>query len=167
MSSGGQDTEQAEQAVVAHSDQFYLQFNSNLANKDHTAHPLPDETVMKITDFMQRIKDGSTVGDLRIEHPRGYIFINKYDLINLVAAGGKPILVYRQKPDESGNMPPVDQSVRVSSRSTCFGDIRDLHIASGTHRKGNKLLDSVKAKFGASIPRWACEVCCCHSERGD
>ena len=113
MSSGGQDTEQAEQAVVAHSDQFYLQFNSNLANKDHTAHPLPDETVMKITDFMQRIKDGSTVGNLRIEHPRGYIFINKYDLINLVAAGGKPILVYRQKPDESGNMPPVDQSVRV------------------------------------------------------
>jgi hypothetical protein len=108
MSSGGQDTEQA---VVAHSVQFYLQFNSNLANKDHTAHPLPDETVMKVTDFMQCIKDGSTVGDLRIEHPRGYILIIKYDLINLVAAGGNPILVYRQKPDESGNMPPVDQSV--------------------------------------------------------
>jgi hypothetical protein len=60
---------------------------------------------------MQCIKDGSTVGDLRIEHSRGYILIIKYDLINLVAAGGNPILVYRQKPDESGNMPPVDQSV--------------------------------------------------------
>ena len=73
-------------------------------------------------------------------------------------AGDKTILVYRQKPDESGTLPPVNQYVCVSCRSTCFVDIRAVHIASGTHMKGNKLLDAVKAKFGASIPRWVCEM---------
>ncbi len=73
-------------------------------------------------------------------------------------AGEKPILVYRQKPNESGTLPPVNQCVRVSCHSTCFVDIRAVYIASGTHMKGNKLIDAVKAKFGASIPRWACKM---------
>jgi hypothetical protein len=118
---------------------------------------MPDEMLMKITAFLLQIKDGSTVGQLKKEHPRGYRYINIFDVINLVV-GDKPILVYRQKPDESGTLPPLNQCFRVSCCSTCFVDIRAVHIASGTHMKGNKLLNAVKAKFGASIPRWACEM---------
>ena len=150
----GQDTEQT---IQAHYTQFYLKFNSNLADKDHTAYPLSDEMLMKITNFMLAIKDGSTVGKLNNEYPRGYVYINTFDAINLVA-GGQPILVYRQKRDESGNLPPVTQCVRVSCCSTCFVHIRAVHIASGTHMKGQKIIDAVKEKFGASIPRWACEL---------
>ena len=120
MSSAGLDTEQA---IQAHSTQFYSKFNSNLANNDHTAYPMPDEMLIKITDFLLQIKDGSSVGQLKKEHPRDYRYINIFDVINLVA-GDKPILVYRQKPDESGTLPPVNQCVRVSCRSTCFVDIR-------------------------------------------
>ena len=95
--SSGQDTEQA---IQAHSAHFYLKFNSNLAKKDHTVYPMSDEILMKITNFMIRIKDGSTVSKLKNDHPQGYIYIDTFDVINLVA-GGKLILVYRQKPDES------------------------------------------------------------------
>ena len=49
MSSAGLDTEQA---IQAHYTQFYSKFNSNLADKDHTAYPMPDEMLMKITDFL-------------------------------------------------------------------------------------------------------------------
>jgi hypothetical protein len=62
-----------EQAVLAHSCQFYLKFNSNLSKKDHTAYPIPDEILMKITDFMLHIKNGSTIGKLKNEYPHGYI----------------------------------------------------------------------------------------------
>jgi hypothetical protein len=79
--SAGQDTEQ----ILAHSAQFYSKFNSNLADKDHTAYPMPDEMVMKITDFMLRIKDGSTVGKLKNEHSRDYKYIDIFDVINMVA----------------------------------------------------------------------------------
>jgi hypothetical protein len=152
--SAGLDTEQAS---LAHSAQFYLKFNSNHAKKDHTAYPMPDEMLMKIKDFMLRIKDGSTIGKLKNEYPSGYIYIDTFDVINLVV-GEKPILVYRQKPDERGILPPVNQWVIVLCHSTCFVDIRAVHIASGTHMIGTKLLDAVKPKFGASIPRWACEL---------
>ncbi len=69
MLSAGLDTEQA---VQAHSTDFYSKFNSNLADKDHTAYPMPDEMLMKITNFLLQIKDGSKVGQLKKEHPRGY-----------------------------------------------------------------------------------------------
>ena len=69
MSSAGLDS--GEQAIQAHSAQFYSKFNSNLADKDYNAYPMPDEMLMKITDFMPRIKDGSTVGKLKKEHPHG------------------------------------------------------------------------------------------------
>ena len=154
MSAAGLDTEQA---IQAYSTQFYSKFNSNLADKDHTAYPMPDEMLMKITNFLLHIKDGSTVGQFKKEHPRSYRYIKIFDVINLVV-GDKPILVYRQKPNESGTLPPVNQYVCVSCRSTCFVDIRGVHMASGTHMKGNELLNTVKAKFGASIPRWACEM---------
>ena len=67
MSSPGVD---AEQAIQAQSTQFYLRFNSNLADKDHPAYPMPDEMLMNITDFLLQIKDGSTVGQLKKEHPQ-------------------------------------------------------------------------------------------------
>ena len=54
-----------EQAIQAHSTEFYSKFNSNLADKDHTAYPMPDEMLMKITDFLLQIKDSSTVGQLK------------------------------------------------------------------------------------------------------
>jgi hypothetical protein len=139
------------QTIQAHSAQFYSKFNSNLTNKDHTAYPMPDEMLMKITVFLLHIKDGSTVGQLKKKHPRGYSYISMFDVINLVA-GDKPILVYRQKPDESGTLPPVNQCVCVLCRSTFFVDFRAVHIASGTHMKGNKLLNAVKSNFWASIP---------------
>jgi len=139
------------QTIQAHSAQFYSKFNSNLTNKDHTAYPMPDEMLMKITVFLLHIKDGSTVGQLKKKHPRGYSYISIFDVINLVA-GDKPILVYRQKPDESGTLPPVNQCVCVLCRSTFFVDFRAVHIASGTHMKGNKLLNAVKSNFWASIP---------------
>jgi hypothetical protein len=78
MSSAGVDTEQA---IQAHSTQFYSQFNSNLADKDHTAYPMPDEMLIKITDFLLQIKDGSSVSQLKKEHPHGYRFINIFDVI--------------------------------------------------------------------------------------
>jgi hypothetical protein len=53
-----------------------------------------DEMLMKIMDFMLCIKEGSTVGKLKNEHPRGYNYINIFDVINLVA-GEKSIFVYR------------------------------------------------------------------------
>jgi hypothetical protein len=59
----------------------------------------------------------------------------------------KPILVYRQMPDESVTLPPVNQCIIVSCRSTCFVDIRAVHIVSGTHMKGTKLLDAGKKKL--------------------
>jgi hypothetical protein len=152
--SAGLDTEQA---VLVYSAQFYLKFNSNLAEKDHTAYPMTDEMLMKITDFMLCIKDGSTVAKLKNEYPCSYIYINTFDVINMVV-GGKPILVYRQMPDESVTLPPVNQCVIISCRSTCFVDIRAVHIASGTHMEGSKLLDAGKEKFGASILRWAYEL---------
>ncbi len=110
------------QTIQAHSAQFYSKFNSNLTNKDHTAYPMPDEMLIKITDFLLQIKDGSSVGQLKKEHPRGYRDINIFDVIKLVA-GDKPILVYRQNPDESGTLPLVNQCVRVSCHSTCFVDM--------------------------------------------
>jgi hypothetical protein len=133
MSSAGLYT--GEQAIQAHSAQFYSKFNSNLADKDYTAYPMPDEMLMKITNFMLHIKDGSTVGKLKKKHPHGYKYINTFDVINLVA-GEKPNIVYRQKPDESGTLPPVNQCVRVSYHITCFlVDIRAVHNASSTHKK--------------------------------
>ena len=56
--SAGQETEQA---IQAHYAQFYLKFNSNLADKDHTPYPMPDEMLTKIMDFMLLIK-GCSVG---------------------------------------------------------------------------------------------------------
>ena len=143
--SAGQETDQA---IQAHYAQFYLKLNSNFANKDHTAYPMPEGNVLtKITDFMLRIKGGSTVGKLKNDHPHRYMYINTFDVVNLVV-GEHPILIYRQKPDESGTLPPVTQCVRVSCCSTCFFDIRAVQIASSTHMKGQKILDAVKEKMG-------------------
>ncbi len=77
----GQDTEQT---IQAHYTQFYLKFNSNLADKDHTAYPLSDEMLMKITNFMLAIKDGSTVGKLK-----NYICYYKWDWGNYDFSSGK------------------------------------------------------------------------------
>ena len=108
---------------------------------------MPDEMLMQITDFMLRIKGGSTACKLKNDHPRGYMYINTFDVVNLVV-GEHPILIYRQKPDESGTLPPVTQCVRVSCCSTCFFYIRAVQIASSTHMKGQKILDAVKEKMG-------------------
>jgi hypothetical protein len=113
--------------------------------------------LLKMMDFMLCIKDGSTFGKLKNEHPHGYIYIHTFDVINLVV-GGKPILVYTLKPDENGTLSLVNQCIIVLCHSTCFVDNRAVHIDSGTHMKGMKLLDVVETKFGASIPMWACDL---------
>jgi hypothetical protein len=114
----GQDSEEA---IIHHSSHFYSKLNKILANKDHTAYPLSDEMHQKIIDFMVFIEEGSTDVELKTVYPRGYIYIETYDLVKL-SPDGKPILIYRQQPDNKGDLPPLDQFIQVACRSTCFAD---------------------------------------------
>jgi hypothetical protein len=110
----GQDSEEA---IIHYSSHLYSKLNEILSNKDHTAYPLSDEMHKKIIDFMVLIKEGSTVVELKSVYPCGYIYIDTYDLVKL-SPDGKPILIYRQQPDGKGDLPPLDQCIRVACRST-------------------------------------------------
>ena len=152
-------------SVEAHSLQFYKVLDTELAKKDLTAYPMKDELFHRIVTFVRLFRGGMSIVKLKNVRNFGqaYVWAEKYDLVTF---GETETLVYKEPPDETGQLPAYDTLKQVSRYSTCFSHIRDVHIENNCHKKSRKLFTACQATFGPSIPNWAtaalvdtCAVC--------
>ena len=96
-----------------------------------------------------------TAAQRRGEWSQGHAWMKKYAVVSV---GGDNVLVFNEKTDTTDGAPglALDAAVRVSHQESAFEDLRSVHVAGG-HSKSKAFCDSVKKKFGKSLPRWVCE----------
>ena len=143
--------------VEAHRRLFQEKMDVELAKKNNTAYPISEELFNRKFAFVRLQQSGVPIVKLRDEHnySMAYVWGEKYDIITI---GSCETLVYKETPDIDGQLPAYDKYKKVSCRSTCFNDIRGVHIQNGGHKKSRKLFDACKTRFGASLPIWATDM---------
>ena len=153
------------------SKQFHSLMEEALSGKDPTAYPMSQDLFNDKLQFVKKFASGTGTKLITLQKtfPQAYRWAAKYDS---VFVGNQHILVYREQPDSSGNLPPLDRYKKVGHQGNAFENISAVHVSNGAHRKARTLHDACKVIFGKSYPQWltdilcgTCAICICKSVR--
>lgn len=134
---------------------FYEAVNKHLSGKDDSAKPFSDEAYQLRFDILKKAKEGVNLTALKKISAQAAKFKAKFDIISV---GSISKLVYKEKADSNGVLPPIENYKEVSHYSAIFDAIKKEHLP--MHRKRLSLFEEVKSKFADSIPLWACVAFC-------
>ena len=121
---------------------FYEAVNKHLSGKDDSAKPFSDEAYQLRFDILKKAKEGVNLTSLKKISTQAAKFKAKFDIISV---GSISKLVYKEKADSNGVLPPIKNYKEVSRYSAIFHAIKKEHLP--MHRKWLSLFEEVKSKF--------------------
>ena len=121
---------------------FYEAVNKHLIGKDDSAKSFLDGAYQLRFDILKKAKEGVNLTKLKKISGQTAKFKAKFDIISV---GSISKLVYKEKADSNGVLPPIKNYKEVSRYSAIFHAIKKEHLP--MHRKWLSLFEEVKSKF--------------------
>ena len=147
-------------SLSARKEEFYKALDAKIyeqsKNNNSHAHIICDNVFEEIYSLMLSLQGAEEQERLKllrkIPNKVGYKWEKKYDILTVDTSH---ILIFKQENGEA-----LDSCKKVVSYGRIFDVLRQIHEldAGNDHPKAKTLFKRVTAKYGKSIPRWACEM---------
>jgi hypothetical protein len=147
-------------SLSARKEEFYKALDAKIyeqsKNNNSHAHIICDNVFQEIYSLMLSLQGAEEQERLKllrkIPNKVGYKWEKKYDILTVDTSH---ILIFKQENGEA-----LDSCKKVVSYGRIFDVLRQIHEldAGNDHPKAKTLFKRVTAKYGKSIPRWACEM---------